>query len=440
MHLVDMGINLLGSRSDIFAKPTMADIKKNTGISRGGSVLTWMDLDNVVFATKNKTIDPGLDNSNNLDGHKALQSLHALKKNELLVFPPQYRIPGGDDIDHQQSIAWGFDDLVYFDGVDVQRQFGISSPERFLSIEERIAHQWLPEKVFSSTFKAIKENGDYLKRRVAAYTNTPSTGRKIWSLERNFEGGELRVFQNYVSFKLLEKRLRHLSKNNDSYAGLKEKFERYRPYFEDKTTHKVINRLHVNKMDLIEMIHEFDNYRGIDMRAPSRSKDFKTYDISFINVPALDKREDPKQLAYLAWELEVIPSTPDARYRTRRRRGNTGVVRKHETFFDSHTVAAYHGVMSILSSKQEFHTPPSLMVMPKKSYASLREKLIQQSLVLDFNEDTNRLSASPLNMAERESIQWSYIAEYGYENCLTTNTRSRKKLGGDPHIYMVNDL
>ena len=171
------------------------------------------------------------------------------------------------------------------------------------------------------------------------------------------------------------------------------------------------------------------------MRVPSRSqKDYKYYPIKLTDIPLLES-EDPAQYS-LAWELAGNCICQDKVYRSDRRKqapdkGN------REDFFCPHEIAATITLRKKYESghKQTINYLP--FVLPTKEMMGYVEKLRHQTILLTYNQQTERWSKRSLNHTEIENILWKKVIADGYEACFTTNINKFKEQHYDPHLDLI---
>ncbi|MBI2662398.1 hypothetical protein HYX11_02985 [Candidatus Woesearchaeota archaeon] len=444
-----MIINLAQSREQYFEEPTVAEILRQY-VKDGGPItindLKELDDKKYVIGTKEGSLEQLLQHQSTVDSLLLANKIKQLQPDQLLVLPPHYRINASES---RNAIAYSLDTLVKLDASEVKRKLlGTVPNDKPLSARRKQQEQWHPEKVISTAFNLLQEHKEqYAEKTLSCYSWWGKDNhRRIISLYRSIQGAELRAFQDYVAFKLLiptfKKELRtHKNTQTKKTLTLEEEIDRrtkvlrYEKYVHTRNIEPFLKEMNVAFTDLIEPLGGFSFHTGQMMRVPSRSqKDYKYYTVKITDLPLLE-HGNPAHYS-LAWELAGNCICPDKIYRSDRRKqapdkGN------REDFFCPHEIAATLTLRKKYETghKQTINYLP--FVLPTKEMMNYVEKLRHQTIMLAYNQQTERWSKRSLNHTEIENILWKKIIIDGYDKCFTTNINTFKECHYDPHLDLI---
>ncbi len=443
-----MIINLSKPRKEYFADATPKDIlnqyinKSNVTVQ---DVQRYHRLHPCVIGTKEQDLDSLVDaRAYTIDSLDLVERISS-STGRLVVLPPEYRI---ESEEVRQEVVYSLDTLVKLDGMDVRRALlGEKAPKGKLSAKFKQQEQWRPEKVIGAALEYVHEHKEeYAEKTLMAYSwFGKDNHRRIVSLYRAIQGAELRAFQDYAAFKLLVPLFRKELKTNvnsktkeqlsrDEREQREEKIRRYDGYLRKHHNSKQIAQLAVEFSDLIEPLAiPFARKAGRLMRVPSRSKPGQTYKVQLTSLPLVDM--DDVRAYSMVWDLRGGCVCEDKLYRSDRRhqavdKGND------EDFFCAHEIAACHSVRKI----QEKKTPALQMlpfVLPTKNMIDFVDTLRYNTILLQFNEATQRWGKHVLNHTEIENLLWKKVMVEGYSACFTTDISKFKEEKYDPHLDLM---
>ncbi len=444
-----MIINLSTPRKEYFADPSVKDILSQY-IRK--STITTNDVQRYhmekpcVIGTKEQDLDALLKKlPYTIDSLDLVQRISSAAKEKLIILPPEYRI---DSEEVRQAVVYSLDTLVKLDSVVLRRELlGEKTPKAKMSAKMKQQKQWSPEKVIGAAFEYLHiHKEEYAEKTLCSYSwFGKDNHRRVVSLYRAIQGAELRAFQDYAAFRLLiptfRKELR-TGKSCQTQKELtreeldvrKEKVERYDRYLKNHHNAKQIGQLEVLFTDLIEPIAiPFAYHGGRIMRVPSRSRPEKQYEVKLTSVPLL--KSDDKRAYSLVWELRGKCGCEDKLYRSDRRhqaidKGND------EDFFCAHEIAASYSLRK-MNEKKDAMISMLPFVLPAKNIMDFVDTLRYNTIMLDFNEATQRWSKRALNHTEIENLLWKKVMVDGYSACFTTDISKFKEQKYDPHLDLV---
>ncbi|MFH0701778.1 MAG: hypothetical protein V2A62_05055 [Candidatus Woesearchaeota archaeon] len=455
-----MFIDLSQPRTEYFRDPSEAEIlrqfvPKETPITVAD--LRRLNTDGkVVVATTSGSLDELLGKQpTTIDSRNTVERIDSLGPDQLLILTENYRL-ASEEV--RETLVYSADNLLLLDSAAVKRSvLGLpeDAPVPKLGKGRKIEARWEPERVLSAAFNHLHAHPELYPETLCAYSWRAQDGhRHVVSLLRSIQGAELKAFQDYVAFKLkphvMKKEIRE-GKRVGRYAEeldaeqiqrRQHNLVRYGGYVANHNLQQVLETMETDFCDLIEperrkkssKLPTFNFYTGRNVDVPSRGKFREHYTIKYTNIPAL-RVDDP--LAYfLTWETRGNCVCKDKNYRSQRRISEPGVGVPEE-FLCSHEIAGLHSLRKIHAQPKNYNgnrvIPFLPFVVPSEAVMDYLEKLRYQTVMVTYDEQTNRFSKRTLNHTEMEVLLWKKVAQEGYETCFSTNPAKF----GDPREYLV---
>jgi len=446
-----MIIDLSKPRKEYFADVTPKEILEQYIVK---SNITVKDVQRYhldkqgIIGTKEKDLDALLERLPYTIDSLDLVERISNSKGKLVVLPPEYRI---DSEGVRQAVAYSLDTLVKLDSVVLRREIlGQNASKGKMSAKLKQKEKWSPEKVIGAALEYLHSHKEeYAEKMLCGYSwFGKDNHRRVVSLYRAIQGAELRAFQDYAAFRLLIPTFRKELRTGKSCQTQKkltteeidhrrEKVERYERYLKNHHNAKQIGQLDVLFTDLIEPVAiPFAYHGGRIMRVPSRSRPERQYEVKLTSVPLL-KSEDNRSYS-MVWELRGKCGCEDTLYRSDRRhqaidKGND------EDFFCAHEIAASHSLRK-MNEKKDKMISMLPFVLPTKNMMDFVDTLRYNTIMLVFNESTQRWSKHALNHTEIENLLWKKVMVEGYSACFTTDISTFKEQKYDPHLDLVKFL
>ena len=390
-----------------------------------------------------------------LDSLALAEKIDELEEGQLLVLPPEYRIPA---VEARDAITYSDKTLINLDFVHVKRAIlGADAKSGRLSGIKKQEHQWEPEKVIAAAFNHLHENRDKLAEKAfSCYGWRDKVGRlRVVPLMRAIQGAELRMFQNLAALKMLPPRMRtEVSRgirfddgselSPEEVTTLVRKIERYEGAVRNRGLEAPVNALKVSGWDLMKPQGEaFNCGTAHYVRVPSLTRPTElfqgqkitrlAYSTTLLNVPLLERGD---QAAYSSvWDLEGLCECKDFKYRSHRRKksAHKGMP---DIMFCKHLAGAAWDLMSIHKRKDDRTIPFIPFLLPTKTMSEYLDKLRYQAVILQPTE-AGRWKKRALNHTEMERHLWDRVKVHGYEACFSTDTRKLVERGNDPLTYLI---
>ncbi|MEK6900804.1 MAG: hypothetical protein AABX37_00500 [Nanoarchaeota archaeon] len=444
-----MIIDLSKPRKEYFEEPTIAEILRKYVETKGPITIHHLkDLERegkIVVGTTQGNLDTILQRESTVHSLDLVDKIDSLDESQLLVLPPEYRIPAGEV---RRVVSYSSDTLVKLDTMEVKRALlGDVVPTGPLSGRKKQQKEWHPEKVLATAFNLLHEQRQDLAEQV--FTCYSWWGkdhhRRIVSLYRAIQGAELRAFQDYVAFRLLIPKMRkelRVGQNLRTKEPLtleeqkdrEEKIQRYETYLQRHDLKNDLRRMDVDFTDLIELQGDFAYNTGQTVRVPSRAQhERKTYTVKLTDVPLLP--EDHRAAYSLVWELAANCPCDDKSYRSDRRKQSPDRGQR-EDFFCAHGIAAAHTLRK--KYERDADTIRFLpFVLPTAEMMHYVDVLREQTIMITFNEETGKPSKRALNHTEMENLLMKRVLAHGYESCFTTDINRFRAERYDPHLDLI---
>ena len=360
------------------------------------------------------------------DRLSVVRQINDVSEDQLIVLPQDYRIGGWDA---QRSISYDQKTVVRLDSMATKKQLleykaeQDENNDKFrsgFSFSEMVQWDMTPERMLAAAAASIKNDDAERTRSCYAWKSPSDNGLRVVSLLRAIEGLEIRLIQDFASWKILpailetrggkkaEQKLRHING--------------YMKFFE---ADKFLDKLDVNELDMIEkMSRPHDSRRGWHMDVPSRGDRNERHEIKISNMPISKYQADGMFDMKHCYSLVVTDhGDTEQRYREGRRRSPRwqDAPSKQDVFYTANAIAALHSVRKIHRNRPAGWRCGNLPIaMPKESFVEYADALRYQTVILDKKGRSNKWSLRSLNKSEIEDWLWSAVQLYGASETMTT--------------------
>ncbi len=390
----------------------------------------------ILGANDASSIDDLMSGQFRVDRRAAIDEIQKSGDDQLIVLPQNYRIGG---FNTQHAMSYNNRTLMRVDHVAVMRllfgnDYSRGGGFRFSHVE---AESLTPEVVLRSAFNLLGECNPEQTRFAYAWKSPRDKGLRVVSPLRAIEAAEMRMYQDYVAWKVLAPEL--AVKKDKRSAG---KLRRIQHYVAQYGAAKILEQLSPGEYDLIEKICVPHGHRtGWHVYTPSRGNPSGWHDIALEDMPILRGSDIDHELRF-GWNIKAHDTGIQARGLSRSsgteqrfregRRSRRGQLANTDVFFTANTIAAAASVRTMHKYKPHgYNCGPLPFILPRAELMHFVDTLRYSTLILDQSgsRDDRKWVARPLNKTEINDWVMHRIAG-DYDRFCSTDSKQLGLQGG----------
>jgi hypothetical protein len=395
---------------------------------------------NVKVATASGNLDELIADNYACDHFGLVQKAKELQPQQLLVIPPDYRIPR---MEVHRLLGQSRNPFLNLDAVTIKRRIlGQNVEPGVLSAAKKKEYSWDPEQVIKEGFNYLHDNASkFISRVILGYRWEGHDGLKRYvPFESSIEGSELRAYQNVAYWVAEIPRLdQEITSGKDFSHGKNltkkeiekktRKREKYNKYIATHQLGDFLSQMNITSDDLIDVVGKPFNWgTGFVAKVPSRTSPPRVYFFQCLNVPVFSAGD--RRAYSMVWDY-IGGALPENRLYQSNRRRNKITHTKPEIVHTPHDVAIYQKRSKELALKsRRINLSPFIM-------------LTEESINFVDNLRYNTVMVSPggkkraLNETEIYRLFGMKVVADGYESTCTTNRQYFTRHRFDPQPSLV---